>query len=73
MPFYENYQAAIPLNEYQNNNKDHFTHTTDKNAYWNRKLDYLFTNEKFIDKSGETLQEWMQISDHAPIIVNYEF
>jgi Metal-dependent hydrolase len=72
MPFYENYQAAIPLDEYQNNNKDHFTHTTDKNGFWNRKLDYLFTNGKFIDKSGKTLQEWMQISDHAPVIVNYE-
>ncbi|NOU62145.1 endonuclease/exonuclease/phosphatase family protein [Marinifilum caeruleilacunae] len=72
MPFYENYQAAIPLDEYQNNNKDHFTHTTDKSGFWNRKLDYLFTNGKFIHGSGKTLQQWMQISDHAPIMVNYE-
>jgi endonuclease/exonuclease/phosphatase family metal-dependent hydrolase len=72
MPFYENYMAAIPLGEYQNNNKDHFTHTTDKNGFWNRKLDFLFTNGKFVEGSGNTLQQWMQISDHAPVIVNYE-
>lgn len=72
MPFYENYQAAIPLDEYQNNNKDHFTHTTDKNGFWNRKLDFLFTNGKFVEGSGITVQPWMQVSDHAPIMVNYE-
>jgi endonuclease/exonuclease/phosphatase family metal-dependent hydrolase len=73
MPFYENYMAAIPLDEYQNNNKDHFTHTTDKNGFWNRKLDYLFTNGKFVEGSERTLQQWMQVSDHAPVMVNYEF
>ena len=72
MPFYENYQAAISLDKYQNNNKDHFTHTTDKSGFWNRKLDYLFTNGKFVEGSGATLQQWMQVSDHAPVIVNYE-
>ncbi len=72
IPFYENYQAAIALDEYQNNNKDHFTHTTDKHGFWNRKLDFLFTNGKFVKGSGATLQQWMQVSDHAPIIANYE-
>jgi endonuclease/exonuclease/phosphatase family metal-dependent hydrolase len=71
MPFYENYQAAIPLDEFKRDNSKHFTHTTDKNSYWNRKLDFLFTNKSFYPKSGKTLQQWMQTSDHAPIIVKF--
>lgn len=73
MPFYKNYQTAIPLDEFKKDNKEHFTHTTDKNGYWNRKLDYLFTNGNFVPESGQTLQQWMQVSDHAPIVVDYEF
>ncbi|PKQ66229.1 endonuclease [Labilibaculum manganireducens] len=73
MPFYESYTAAIPLEEFKQNNSKHFTHTTDKNGYWNRKVDYLFTNGHFVQNSGNTLQQWMQASDHAPIVVNYKF
>ena len=72
MPFYNCYQAAIPLNEYKLNNVEHCTHTTDKNGFWNRKLDYIFTNGKFVKGSEKTLQQWMKVSDHAPIIVNFE-
>ncbi|MGQ1908864.1 endonuclease/exonuclease/phosphatase family protein [Marinifilum sp. RC60d5] len=71
-PFYEKYSAAIPINTYKTDNKSHFSHTTDKNKFWNRKVDFLFTNGTFISKSGKTLQQWMQISDHAPILVEYE-
>lgn len=73
MPFYNSYEAAIPLSEFKNNNSNYFSHTTDKNGYWNRKIDYLFTNGEYIPNSGNTLQQWMQVSDHAPIIVNYKF
>ncbi|PKQ62553.1 endonuclease [Labilibaculum filiforme] len=72
MPFYENYKAAIPLQEFKADNSKHFTHTTDKNGYWNRKVDYLFTNNHFVKNSGNTLQQWMQVSDHAPVIVNFK-
>jgi len=71
-PFYNSYRAAIPLNEFKKNNSKYFSHTTDKNGYWNRKLDYLFTNGSFVPTSGNTLQQWMQVSDHAPIVVSYE-
>lgn len=70
--YYDQFNAAIPLNEFRDNNHKHYTHTTDKNGFWNRKLDYIFTNGKFAEKSGETIQKWMQVSDHAPIIVSYE-
>jgi len=72
MTYYENYQSAICLGEYSNNNLKHFTHTTDKNSFWNRKTDYIFTNEAFVLGSGQTIQDWMEASDHAPITVNYE-
>lgn len=72
LPFYENYKAAIPLEEFKADNSKHFTHTTDKNGYWNRKVDYIFTNGLFVKNSGNTLQQWMQVSDHAPIIVNFK-
>lgn len=71
MPFYENYMAAVPLESYKTNNKNHFTHTTDKNGFWNRKVDFIFTNGSFNPENGKTEQKWMQVSDHAPIIVEY--
>ena len=35
--------------------------------YWNRKLDYLFTNNSSGFLNGITHQETHQLSDHAPI------
>lgn len=70
-PYYETYESAICLGDYSNNNPKHFTHTTDKNGFWNRKTDYIFTNKSFVSGSGKTIQDWMQESDHAPIVVKY--
>ena len=71
---YEDYAAGIPLGSYQADNSAHFTHTTDKDGFWNRKLDYLFTNADFQIDSGLTHQgnaagemETMPMSDHCPI------
>lgn len=71
MPFYKDYKSAILLEDFKKDNSKHFTHTTDKNGYWNRKLDFIFTNGEFISHSGKTIQNWMQVSDHAPIIVEF--
>lgn len=78
-PLYEVYRPAIPLAEYQANNAPYFTHTTDKNGFWNRKLDYLFTNGSWIPGSGLTHQdassggmETMPLSDHAPVVATLE-
>ncbi|AWV88042.1 endonuclease/exonuclease/phosphatase family protein [Bradymonas sediminis] len=72
--FYAQYDAAIPLDKYKADNTPYFTHTTDKNGTWNRKLDYLFTNAKFKEGSGMVHQdeksggmETMPLSDHAPV------
>ena len=78
-PFYEAYQSAVPLPDYQENNAAYFTHTTNKEGFWNRKLDYLFTNGTFVPGSDITHQgSWaggvntMELSDHAPVTVVLE-
>ncbi len=75
-PLYKRYHAAIPLDEYQGNNAPYLSHTTDKNGFWNRKLDYLFTNASFVKGSGMVHQDvehggmkTMPLSDHAPLTV----
>jgi len=67
---YNSQNSAITLSDYQNNNENYFTHTTDKNGFWNRKIDYIFSDGKL--KNGEVLQKGtMKLSDHAPIVVDY--
>jgi len=69
-PLYNSFKSAIALSDYQDKNDKYFTHTTDKKGFWNRKLDYLFSNRKL--ENGMVLQkDTMNLSDHAPIIVDY--
>jgi len=77
-PFYDDYQAAISQEEYDAENSAFFSFTSDKNGFWNRKLDYLFTNGNFVKFSGLVHQdkahggaETMPLSDHAPLSVLY--
>ena len=76
--FYDDYQAAISQEEYDAENSAFFSFTSDKNGFWNRKLDYLFTNGTFVKFSGLVHQdkahggtETMPLSDHAPLSVLY--
>ena len=76
---YARYQAEIPLADYQADNARYFTHTTDKNGFWNRKLDYIFTNANVVEGSGLVHQneasggmDTMPLSDHAPVSVEIE-
>lgn len=76
---YEGYQPETALSEYQADNARYFTHTTRADAFWNRKLDYLFTNGSFMAGSAVTHQDessggWatMPLSDHAPVSVTLE-
>jgi endonuclease/exonuclease/phosphatase family metal-dependent hydrolase len=77
---YERYQPAIPLEKFADNNDRYQTHTTDKDGFWNRKLDYLFTNGEFVDGWGMVHQdtstggmETMPLSDHAPVTAVLEW
>lgn len=73
---YDDYAADVPLAEYQAHQAQYFSHTTDAAGFWNRKLDYLFTNLQVVDGSGLTHQDkdhggldTMPLSDHAPVSV----
>jgi endonuclease/exonuclease/phosphatase family metal-dependent hydrolase len=74
--FYSDYTPAISLTDFANDNSLYFGHTTNKDGFWNRKLDYLFTNRIF---SGGIVHqnttsggmETMPLSDHAPLIATF--
>jgi endonuclease/exonuclease/phosphatase family metal-dependent hydrolase len=74
--FYDQYSSAISINDYVKNNTAYFTHTVDSRGFWNRKLDYIFSNQHFIPGSDVTWQskdngglETMTLSDHCPISI----
>jgi endonuclease/exonuclease/phosphatase family metal-dependent hydrolase len=73
-PLYGSYQPAIPLDAYQLDNSRYYSHTVDAEGFWNRKLDYLFTNGEWQVGSGLVHQDLnsggmatMPLSDHAPV------
>jgi endonuclease/exonuclease/phosphatase family metal-dependent hydrolase len=76
---YARYEPEVPLADYHADNARYFTHTTDKSGFWNRKLDYVFTNASVVEGSGLVHQdeasggmETMPLSDHAPVSVEIE-
>ena len=71
-PFYNHFNSAIPWSNYKTNNSPYFTHTTDKNGFWSRKLDYIFSNQPL--GNGITYQslengrfQTMHLSDHCAV------
>jgi endonuclease/exonuclease/phosphatase family metal-dependent hydrolase len=78
-PLYDAYTPEVPLDVYQADNASYFSHTVDKDGFWNRKLDYVFTNADVVPGSGVVHQdqahgglETMPLSDHAPVTVELE-
>lgn len=76
---YDDYTPEVPLDVYQADNARYFSHTVDGRDFWNRKLDYIFTNASVVDGSGLVHQdeerggmETMPLSDHAPVSVEIE-
>src|SRR5690606_30825599 len=97
-PFFEDYVSAIPLERIGTTaaeQRDYFTHsvigrdrmgTDGKPGFWNRTLDYLFTDpgSGWVSGSTDVLQEPgrgnppiegdpMELSDHAPVVGDWEF
>ena len=69
-PFYDSYFEAINLESVEAS--EHFTHSpwntiSGTTEYWDRKLDYLFTNYQDWSTTGETHNNIKNISDHAPV------
>jgi endonuclease/exonuclease/phosphatase family metal-dependent hydrolase len=69
---YDYYSCSIPLSKYLANQQQYFTETPDWNAFWDRKIDYLFTNTKWIADSDVTFQNITDLSDHVPIAAKWE-
>ncbi len=71
LPFYD-YEALIPLEDYAADNTPYFTFTANKDGFWNRKLDFMFTNAQFrfglvhLDEARGGMAT-MPLSDHAPL------
>ncbi|WP_243348583.1 endonuclease/exonuclease/phosphatase family protein [Parabacteroides sp. FAFU027] len=66
-PLFTAYRSAFSLSEYIQNQKAYFTSTPLPDKFWERTLDYLFTNYRW--KIGGTVihQDFIQESDHVPV------
>lgn len=76
VPLYRDYEPDVPLDVYQADQASYFSHTVDGRGFWNRRLDYVFTNADVVPDSGLVHQdvahgglETMPLSDHAPVTV----
>ncbi len=67
LDIYENYQPAVNTSTYLQNQYKYFTHTTRPNHFWDRTLDYLFSNEPWLQGTIITHQDCLPHSDHAPV------
>jgi endonuclease/exonuclease/phosphatase family metal-dependent hydrolase len=70
---YGRYAPFVSTADYAADNAAYYSHTVDGRGFWNRQLDYLFTNAAWAPGSGvvhqdaRTGMETMPLSDHAPI------
>lgn len=69
---YAAYQCAVPTQEYRLNQYRYFSHTTRGAHFWDRTLDYLFTNYLWVDGSAFTHQDATSASDHAPVSATFK-
>jgi endonuclease/exonuclease/phosphatase family metal-dependent hydrolase len=68
---YLRYESAVPLAEYQADPYHHYTHTTRGTHFWDRTLDYLFTNYQWVEHSDVTWQQATFESDHVAVSVRF--
>ncbi len=66
-PLYHQYYFAVPLARYLNDQNRYFTHSPKKENFWDRKLDYLISNQPWISNSDSTYQDLTDHSDHAAV------
>ena len=70
-PLYNSYNPAIVLEDAVTGEHSN-THSTSGDRFWDRKLDYIFTNQTIVSGTGTTHQGAgaMQLSDHASVGVS---
>jgi endonuclease/exonuclease/phosphatase family metal-dependent hydrolase len=64
---YDSYQSVITPGQYLSNQEAYFTHTTRPGHFWDRTLDYLFTNNRWRSGASFVRQDFTLESDHAPV------
>ena len=67
VPLYDSYNNIIPLSFYASDEQLYFTHTTRPTHFWDRTLDYLFTNNRWRTGASFVRQDFLTDSDHAPV------
>ena len=65
--FYPTYKLA----DYKLNQRAYFTHTTNPASFWDRTLDYLFSNSEWVENSHHVYQSFREVSDHAPVTAKW--
>jgi endonuclease/exonuclease/phosphatase family metal-dependent hydrolase len=71
IPLYTDYKSAVPIAQYLQHQENYFTHTTRPGHFWDRTLDYLFTNYYWRANSTITHQSFTALSDHAPVSAEF--
>jgi endonuclease/exonuclease/phosphatase family metal-dependent hydrolase len=66
-PLYNSYKNVILLSDYSADEGKFFTHTTRPEHFWDRTLDYLFTNNRWRTGVSFVRQDFLTLSDHAPV------
>ena len=64
---YDAFTPAVDLSRYLANQPHYFTHTTRFNKPPDRKIDYLFSNGRWVTGSDSTIQSAITLSDHVPV------
>ena len=64
---YAAYRPVVTTEAYLAGQFQHFTHTTRGTHFWDRTLDYLFSNREWVEGSAVTHQEATRESDHASV------
>lgn len=71
LSLYTDYQSAVSLETYLQDQPAYFTHTTRPEHTWDRTLDYLFTNNRWRKGSVVVHQDFFNDSDHAPVSAEF--
>ncbi len=64
---YNAYTNVIPLSTYLANQSAYFTQTPVPEMSWDRVLDYMFTNSRWVAGASSVRQECVMESDHVPV------
>ena len=64
---YDAYDNVIPLSTYLANQPLYFTQTPVPTMTWDRVLDYMFTNSRWVAGASSVRQECVVESDHVPV------